>query len=151
MTRWSASPWQAPAAPRGTPDLRARGPRAVPRLEPLEDRILPSITPWSPSVLLDPVAPPSAPALVAGPDGGAGGYDTLILEGGRFARTGYEATGPDAGTLSLDDEVTHFTGLEPIDDNNVIADRVFTDTTTGDGQQIRLTDDGDLNNGNATI
>ena len=34
--------------------------------------------------------------------GGAGGYDVLALEGGNFTNEIYEATGPDAGTISLD-------------------------------------------------
>src|SRR5262249_1806026 len=84
-------------------------------------------------------------------NGGTGGFDTLAIDGGHFNQSYYTATGPDAGTVTLDALVIHYTGLEPILDNTDVTDRVFTDTTTNDGQQIRLIDNGNPTDGFVTI
>ncbi len=49
-------------------------------------------------------------------NGGAGGYDTLVLKGGSFQSGSYIATGPDSGILTHDDVTIIFTGLEPVID-----------------------------------
>ena len=83
--------------------------------------------------------------------GGDGGFDSLIITGGSFSEAIYGASGPDSGTITLDDTIINYTGLEPITDNNNVADRVFTITTTGVDQQIRITDYGDPDNGVSII
>ncbi|MBT4500668.1 MAG: LEPR-XLL domain-containing protein, partial [Gemmatimonadetes bacterium] len=83
--------------------------------------------------------------------GGAAGYDSLVMNGGAFTRSGYVATGPDSGSISLDRTVVNYTGLEPIIDNtSFTADRVFSIDTSGD-QQIRIIDNGDPADGSTTI
>ena len=49
-------------------------------------------------------------------NGGAAGYDTLALQGGQFQTSRYGPTGPDAGTITLDSQVVHYSGLEPVTD-----------------------------------
>jgi hypothetical protein len=49
-------------------------------------------------------------------DGGAGGFDTLTLTGGATTRTAHEATGPQSGTISLDDLVLRYAEIEPVND-----------------------------------
>ncbi|MFC1829891.1 LEPR-XLL domain-containing protein, partial [Thermodesulfobacteriota bacterium] len=72
--------------------------------------------------------------------GGDAGFDTLVMNGGVFDHAEYVASGPDSGVITLDDTVIVYTGLEPITDNTVImGSRIFYDTTSNDGQQIRLT------------
>jgi len=83
-------------------------------------------------------------------DGGAGGLDTLVIQGGQFATANYTADGPDAGTIVLDQTTIHYLGLEPITDNSAVDERVFADTT-GTGQQIRLCDDDNPTNGFSRI
>jgi Ca2+-binding RTX toxin-like protein len=68
-------------------------------------------------------------------DGGAGGLDTLVLDGGIFNTVVYTATGPDSGTIDRDGDVITYAGLEPITDNSGVADRilelsVWSDTAT---------------------
>jgi hypothetical protein len=82
--------------------------------------------------------------------GGEAGFDTLIIEGGDFTRTGFSASGPDSGGLLLDDVLIHYTGLEPIVLNDSAADRVFTDVS-GEGRDIRITDYGTSGDGQIKI
>ena len=74
-------------------------------------------------------------------NGGIAGYDTLVIDGGHFKNTDYQAINRDSGTILLDSEVIHYTGLEPITDNSTVDDRVFNDTTAGP-QTIELIDSG---------
>ena len=46
-------------------------------------------------------------------EGGALGFDTLVLAGGPYNRVAYAATGPDSGWFDVDGVVTRFSGLEP--------------------------------------
>ncbi len=87
--------------------------------------------------------------------GGEAGFDTLIIEGGGFRRTDFLASGPDSGSLLLDDVLIHYTGLEPIvlndgDEGGGVSgdgtERVFTDVA-GVSQTIRITDNGLPNDG----
>ena len=57
-------------------------------------------------------------------NGGRGGYDTLIVQGGSFEHETYYATGHDSGILTYDDLTVIFTGLEPVYD--------FSDATSYD-------------------
>ena len=68
-------------------------------------------------------------------DGGQGGYDSIVLDGGSFNTVIYTATGPQSGTIKRDADVITYAGLEPITDNSNTANRVidlsaFSDTAT---------------------
>ena len=74
-------------------------------------------------------------------DGGAAGFDSLVLEGGAFARVDYVATGPTSGTITRDGVVLRYDGLEPITDNAVVAERTVSASDLPD--TATLTDNGD--------
>ena len=69
----------------------------------------------------------SLPGLV---DGGAGGYDTLVLAGGTFALTAFTVTGPQSGTIARDGDLLTYVGLEPTVDGGSGA-KTFTSATAG--------------------
>ena len=81
-------------------------------------------------------------------DGGSGGFDTLVLDGGSYDTVIYSATGPDAGTISRDGQMITYAGLEPIDDNQDAANREIglTDadnraTLSQAGDKLTISDD----------
>ena len=76
-------------------------------------------------------------------DGGPGGFDTLVIDGGSFGSVAYTASGPDSGTVALDDNLIRYFGLEPIANTGTTADAVFAATAGSD--QIRLLDAGSGN------
>jgi hypothetical protein len=47
-------------------------------------------------------------------DGGAGGFDSLVLGPGSFGLIAYTVTGPQSGTIARDADLITFAGLEPI-------------------------------------
>ena len=47
-------------------------------------------------------------------DGGAGGFDTLIIDGGPYDTVVFTPTGPDSGAVDLDGMLITYAGLEPI-------------------------------------
>jgi hypothetical protein len=49
-------------------------------------------------------------------DGGAGGFDTLAVRGGHARTERNEATGPQSGTLALDDLRIAYANVEPVTD-----------------------------------
>ena len=65
------------------------------------------------------------PTLAGGVDGGAGGYDTLVIEGhiGRLVSTPVDAS---SGALDADGRAIRYTGLEPILVPTGTTDVVFT-------------------------
>jgi hypothetical protein len=77
-------------------------------------------------------------SISGGIEGGAGGYDSLVIAGGTYASVAYSATGSDAGTITLDGTALSYKGLEPITDNTNTINRVFTGTSSAD--QIVLKD-----------
>ena len=79
-------------------------------------------------------------------DGGAGGFDSLVLNGGSFERVDYVAFDLHSGTITRDGSTLNYAGLEPINDNMDVADRVidlsaFSDTAeiTQDGSGLHIT------------
>ena len=81
--------------------------------------------------------------LVGTLDGGARGFDTIILDGGVRSTVVYTATGPDSGTLELDDRVLQYVGVEPIIDNADAVTRIFLGSSSaaclviaGQGSQL---------------
>ncbi|HUU83030.1 MAG TPA: hypothetical protein VM243_05950, partial [Phycisphaerae bacterium] len=66
-------------------------------------------------------------------EGGAGGFDSVVLDGGTFDQVTYTATGPDSGTISRDDDVITYAGMEPVTSNDVTAANVeFNGTAIAD-------------------
>ena len=74
-------------------------------------------------------------------DGGAGGFDTLVIAEQRVAITVFDATGPDSGLVTLDDRVVAYANLEPVVDNTVAPDKVFN-AATGGADTIRIIETG---------
>ena len=65
-------------------------------------------------------------------DGGAGGFDTLVLAGGSFASVVYTAWTLDSGTVARDADTIVYAGLEPIVDSTSGGDRVVNGTNGGE-------------------
>ena len=59
-------------------------------------------------------------------DGGPGGFDSLVLDGGTFQTVIYAASGPTSGTITRDGQVLTYDGLEPITDNTTVADLIIS-------------------------
>src|SRR5262249_22183334 len=53
--------------------------------------------------------------LTGGVDGGARGFDTLVLDVGTVQEVVSTATGPNSGSISYDAAVMNYHGLEPVD------------------------------------
>jgi hypothetical protein len=64
-------------------------------------------------------------------DGGRGGYNTLDLRGGRFARQRHVAYGPHSGLITLDATTVHYTDIAPI-----------IDTTPSSASEIHIAEPG---------
>jgi hypothetical protein len=58
-------------------------------------------------------------------EGGAAGFDTLVVAGGGYETVIYRATGPDSGEIDLDGERISYSGMEPVDLGNVAANFRF--------------------------
>src|SRR5690606_858672 len=71
-------------------------------------------------------------ALSGRVEGGHGGFDSVILDGGAFERVVYAATGPDSGTIERDGSVIAYAGMEPVVDGSATPNRVFRATIIGD-------------------
>ncbi len=80
-------------------------------------------------------------------DGGPGGFDSLVVAGGKYSKVSYDPTGPQAGTVSLDENVIRYDGLEPItvdaDAPNMVlsltndADQAIIETIIGGELRLR--------------
>src|SRR5512134_685954 len=66
-------------------------------------------------------------------EGGAGGFDTLVIAGGSFTETSYIATGPQSGVVTLDGKQIHYFGLEPVANTGTAVNAVY-DLTAGADQ-----------------
>ncbi len=62
-------------------------------------------------------------------DGGASGFDSLVIEGGSYSNAAYTATGPDSGIIDLDGKIIKYAGLEPITDSSTTAARSYSIAT----------------------
>ena len=58
-------------------------------------------------------------------DGGAGGFDTLAVRSGRATTESNQATGPQSGTLALDDLRIAYANVEPITDTVPVINFTF--------------------------
>ncbi|HNH35166.1 MAG TPA: OmpA family protein, partial [Rhodocyclaceae bacterium] len=82
--------------------------------------------------------------LSGGLHGGLGGFDTLVIEGGDYAESRFDASGRDSGTVVLDGKAIQYAGLEPIVDNSNTTNRVFTGTAGADQIKLRAAAGGQL-------
>ncbi|MEQ1826845.1 MAG: hypothetical protein ABL921_12900, partial [Pirellula sp.] len=73
-------------------------------------------------------------------NGGHGGFDTMVLSGGTYNSVTYAASGPTSGTIDRDGDIIQYSGLEPIIDNLIVANRVITTSNLNDSAV--LTDNG---------
>ena len=83
-------------------------------------------------------------------EGGAGGFDSLVVSGGAYTTVTYSASGPDSGLIHLDDDILAFSGLEPVDLTGLAPQNSFVFELTSNpgstpgstilGDQIRLRD-----------
>ena len=78
-------------------------------------------------------------------DGGDGGFDTLVLDGGNYETVTYQAYDPNSGTIQRDGDLLTYAGLEPIT-NTGTANAVVFSTGNFDDFDASLTD-----NGNGTL
>ena len=59
-------------------------------------------------------------------DGGAGGFDTLAVRGGHATTERNEATGPQSGTIALDDLRIAYANVEPVTDTVPVTNFTFS-------------------------
>jgi trimeric autotransporter adhesin len=71
-------------------------------------------------------------------EGGDGGFDSIVLDGGTFDTLIYRAFGPDSGTIERDGDVITYSGMEPITDTTTAGNRTIV--LNGDVDNIRLRD-----------
>ena len=63
-------------------------------------------------------------------DGGPGGFDTLVMQGGAYETVMFTALGPDSGRFALDHTVITYAGLEPTEAKGGTVDNVIIDLST---------------------
>ena len=63
-------------------------------------------------------------------DGGLGGFDTLIMQGGAYETVMFTALGPDSGRFTLDHAVITYAGLEPTQAKGGTVESVIIDLST---------------------
>lgn len=78
-------------------------------------------------------------SLAGGVDGGDAGFDTLVIDGGNYAKVDFVASGPSSGSIRLDTNVIRYAGLEPliltagnVDDLTIFATAVADSTVLKD-------------------
>src|SRR5262249_36227875 len=74
-------------------------------------------------------------ALSGTVEGGAGGYDTVVLTGA-YSTVAYKVTGPQSGEMILDGQLLRYAGMEPIQFTQSAG--VFTYTGTAGDDTIQL-------------
>ena len=67
-------------------------------------------------------------------EGGDGGFDTIVLEGGDFSTLVFTASGPSSGSISRDGDIITYTGLEPVIANSGTAEELVFNLPGGDDQ-----------------
>ncbi|HEV8461410.1 MAG TPA: hypothetical protein VGQ38_11945, partial [Gaiellaceae bacterium] len=78
--------------------------------------------------------------LDGGIDGGPGGYDTVVVDGGSYHRVLYRTVNTSSGSVVLDGNAIHYTGLEPVLVNSTATTQEYDGTTGPDA--ISISDDG---------
>ena len=61
-------------------------------------------------------------------DGGPGGFDSLVVNGGSGGDAQFNASAPDSGSVALGDDILRYFGLEPTTDNSVQANKTVNGT-----------------------
>ncbi|HSB88198.1 MAG TPA: calcium-binding protein, partial [Ilumatobacteraceae bacterium] len=79
-------------------------------------------------------------------NGGAAGFDTLVVSGGNYSRIVFTPSGPSSGTVALDGNVITYDELEPVLTNVGGAPNVVFNLPAGNNQAF-LEDDGSAGNG----
>jgi uncharacterized repeat protein (TIGR01451 family) len=82
-------------------------------------------------------------------EGGAGGFDTLVLSGGQVDTVMHRALSASSGLIDIDGYAINYTGLEPIADSLVAGTRIFTFSVLAD--DIILGDDANPSDGFSRI
>jgi len=77
-------------------------------------------------------------------DGGAAGFDSLVIDGGSYDSVVFSPTGPDSGTVTLDGTVITYVGLEPVVINSGTASDVVFNLTSSDDTATLQPDGGNL-------
>lgn len=81
----------------------------------------------------------TAGATVSGRvEGGAGGFDSIVITGGDYQRITVTTSAPDAGAIALDDRTLRYGGIEPVTIDAASADLTLN-ATAGD-DVVRLGD-----------
>ncbi|WP_370312902.1 LEPR-XLL domain-containing protein [Sagittula sp.] len=75
-------------------------------------------------------------SLSGGLDGGTGGFDTLVFDGGSFQNVEYLAYDLHSGVITRDGVSLNYAGLEPINDNSDAANRVIDLSSMSDTAEI---------------
>ncbi|MDH7500192.1 MAG: LEPR-XLL domain-containing protein, partial [candidate division NC10 bacterium] len=75
--------------------------------------------------------------------GGAGGFDSLLIEGGSYNTVIFTPTGPDSGSVSLDGKIISYLGLEPITLSGA-PDNVTLDGSSADNNILVDLDGGNI-------
>src|SRR5437773_3762346 len=74
-------------------------------------------------------------------DGGAGGFDTIVLDGGTYSSVVYRGTGPNSGTIQRDTALISYAGVEPITDNgSATTEVIIVDGGNNNNDQIVVSD-----------
>jgi hypothetical protein len=69
-------------------------------------------------------------------EGGAGGFDTLVIDGVSSGTVAFTPTGPESGFVDLDGNLISYAGLEPIIYDGTATDMIFN--LSGDGDHAVL-------------
>jgi hypothetical protein len=70
-------------------------------------------------------------SVTGGLEGGAGGFDTIVVAEGDYSVKVYTASGPDSGSISLDGTVIQYAGFEPLVDLDADAGEIEFNLTAG--------------------
>jgi len=84
-------------------------------------------------------------------DGGAGGYDSLGIQGGNYETVVFTATGPDSGSVALDQTIITYKGLEPTEVRGGTIEEVVIDLSVLDGLLIPSSDVAKLSLSGGTV
>ena len=78
-------------------------------------------------------------AVSGGIEGGAGGLDAIVIQGGEYQNVTYIASGPASGTIAMDGREIAFDGIEPVT-LAATAASLTLNATSGD-DDVRLRED----------
>ncbi len=84
-------------------------------------------------------------------DGGEGGFDSLEVQGGNYETVVFTATGPDSGSVALDQTVITYKGLEPTEVRGGTIEDVVIDLSVLDGLLIPSSDVAGLSLSGGTV